>query len=79
MTTTIKTGDVVMLKSGGQPMTVVSLDGEDATCIWMGDSGDLFHQNVPVLAIALAELDDEEEEEHGHDDEEEDEEEEEAA
>ena len=31
---TFKPGDVVMLKSGGERMTLIKVEGEDAVCIW---------------------------------------------
>jgi uncharacterized protein YodC (DUF2158 family) len=30
-------GDVVQLKSGGPPMTIVEVEGDWATCTWFGD------------------------------------------
>lgn len=57
---TFEAGDVVMLKSGGQPMTVASIDGDEATCLWMGEEGDLFRERLPALAL-LAVIDEEEE------------------
>ena len=32
----LKAGDIVMLKSGGQPLTVADVKGDDVTCLWMG-------------------------------------------
>lgn len=29
-----KVGDIVQLKSGGPPMTVKALDGDDVICMW---------------------------------------------
>jgi uncharacterized protein YodC (DUF2158 family) len=37
-------GDVVMLKSGGHSMTVVSVGEEDIDCLWVSDDGELFRQ-----------------------------------
>lgn len=31
-----KVGDVVELKSGGGPMTIVTINGDKATCEWRG-------------------------------------------
>lgn len=50
-----KAGDVVMLKSGGMPLTVADVDGNDIECVWLGEEGDLFRETLPraVLEIAL--------------------------
>lgn len=66
----IKAGDVVMLKSGGMPLTVADVDGNDIECVWLGKEGDLFRETLPraVLEIALVmpnEDDEDEEEEDG--------------
>ncbi len=45
-------GDIVTLKSGGHPMTVVSVDDEDVECVWLGDTGELFRQSIPAIALA---------------------------
>lgn len=34
MSETFKLGDVVQLKSGGEPMTVEDIDGLDISCVW---------------------------------------------
>jgi uncharacterized protein YodC (DUF2158 family) len=71
----LKPGDVVMLKSGGHPITVVDVDGDKVACVWMGDEGDLFRDSLPlaVLELALIETsDDEVEDDHEHSDEDED-------
>lgn len=47
-------GDVVILKSGGQPMTVIEIDGDQAECIWTGDEGDLFRETIPTIALEVA-------------------------
>jgi len=70
-------GDVVILKSGGHSMTVVSVDEEDIDCLWVGDDGQMFRQSIPAVALAvvdeleLDEADEAEESEHAEDDEEE--------
>jgi uncharacterized protein YodC (DUF2158 family) len=70
----LKSGDVVMLKSGGCPLTVADVNGDNVACVWLGEEGNLFRETLPiaVLELALIAHDDEDEE---HDDEEEDEEE----
>jgi uncharacterized protein YodC (DUF2158 family) len=76
----LRPGDVVMLKSGGHPLTVAEVNKEAVTCLWMGDEGDLFRETLPLAVLETVEInvsDDEEDEhdedEHEHDDEEEDE------
>lgn len=60
----LKAGDVVMLKSGGMPLTVAEVDGNDIECVWLGEEGDLFRETLPraVLDIALVMSDEDEEE-----------------
>jgi len=75
---TFQPGDVVMLKSGGQPMTVIAIDETAAECLWLGEEGDLFREKVPLVAlVSVADvLDDEagpEDEDEDEDDEEEEE------
>lgn len=59
----LKPGDIVMLKSGGQAMTVAEASGDNATCLWMGEEGDLFRETLPVAVLdsIAVEADDEEE------------------
>lgn len=56
-------GDVVILKSGGQPMTVIEVEDDEAVCVWTGDDGDLFRETIPMIALQAAQLLDEEEDE----------------
>ena len=74
----LKPGDVVMLKSGGHPLTVVEVDEDKVECLWMGTDGDLFRETLPLVALESAEIDpeDDEEDDEEEDDEEDDEEEE---
>ena len=79
----VKPGDVVVLKSGGQALTVAEVSDKEAECVWIGDDGDLFRETLPLIVLERAEIeiessdeDDDEEEladENGEDDEEEDE------
>jgi uncharacterized protein YodC (DUF2158 family) len=75
----LKPGDVVVLKSGGHPLSVVEVTGGNVVCVWMGNEGDLFRETLPLAVLELAEAsdDDEEEDDEEEDDEDEDEEEEE--
>jgi uncharacterized protein YodC (DUF2158 family) len=71
---TFAPGDVVTLKSGGHPMTVVTAGDEDIDCLWLGDDGELFRQSIPAIALSVIELaENDEEEEHEEEDEDEDE------
>ncbi|MBV9630787.1 MAG: DUF2158 domain-containing protein [Xanthobacteraceae bacterium] len=47
-------GQVVNLKSGGQPLTVVAVDEDSVECIWLGEEGDLFRESIPTVALELA-------------------------
>jgi uncharacterized protein YodC (DUF2158 family) len=73
----LKPGDVVILKSGGHPLSVVEVNGGNVACVWMGNEGDLFRETLPLAVLELAEHDtsDDEEEDEEDDEEEEDEEE----
>jgi uncharacterized protein YodC (DUF2158 family) len=64
----LKAGDVVMLKSGGLPMTVVEVKAGDVLCLWMSIEGELYRETLPLAA-----LDHVEEEEDEGDDEDDDE------
>lgn len=66
----LKPGDVVTLKSGGHPLTVVEVNADNVSCLWMGVEGDLFRETLPLAALEPVEDEDEDESE---DDEEEDE------
>jgi hypothetical protein len=35
----IAPGDIFVLKSGGQPLTVVAVEGTNVECIWLADDG----------------------------------------
>jgi uncharacterized protein YodC (DUF2158 family) len=67
-------GSVVVLKSGGLLMTVVSASGDEIECVWLGEDGELFRQSIPAVALEAAPVadhdDDEEDEEEDEDDEE---------
>ncbi|MGY8707984.1 DUF2158 domain-containing protein [Bradyrhizobium sp. 18BD] len=67
----LKAGDVVMLKSGGQPLTVAEVKEDDVLCLWMGMEGDLFRETLPLATLVQVEEDpDEEEEDEDEDDDE---------
>ena len=64
----LKAGDVVMLKSGGMPLTVADVDGNDIECVWLGEEGDLFRETLPRAVLEVALLATEEDEEEDEDD-----------
>ena len=71
----VKPGDVVILKSGGHPLSVVEVNENNVACVWMGNEGDLFREILPLAVLELAEADpSDEEDDEEHEDEEEDEE-----
>jgi len=65
----LKAGDVVMLKSGGQPLTVADVKEDEVLCLWMGMEGDLFREKLPLSTLVQVEEEDDEDEDE-HDDEE---------
>jgi uncharacterized protein YodC (DUF2158 family) len=61
----LKPGDVVVLKSGGHPITVAEVNDDTVECLWMGEKGNLFRESLPLAVLELAtaeEVDDEDEE-----------------
>ena len=75
----VKPADVVILKSGGHPLSVVEVSESTAACVWMGNEGDLFRETLPLAVLELAEgepAEDEEDDEDADEDEDEDDEEE---
>ena len=66
----LKAGDVVVLKSGGQALTVAEVTDETVECVWIGEEGDLFREKLPAAVLELAHIDmsDDEDEEHDEDD-----------
>jgi uncharacterized protein YodC (DUF2158 family) len=60
----LKPGDVVTLKSGGHPLTVVEVNEDAVSCLWMGNEGDLFRETLPLAVLERADVDDEDEDEN---------------
>ncbi|WP_018323300.1 DUF2158 domain-containing protein [Bradyrhizobium sp. WSM2793] len=58
----LKAGDVVMLKSGGQPLTVAEVKQDEVLCLWMGMEGDLFRETLPLATLVQVEEDEEDDE-----------------
>jgi uncharacterized protein YodC (DUF2158 family) len=69
----LKPGDVVILKSGGHPMTVAEVHDDAVACLWMGGEGDLFRETLPLAALESAEIDNSDEEDGEENEEDEDE------
>lgn len=72
----LKAGDVVVLKSGGQPLTVADVNDQNIECIWIGEEGELFRETLPAVTLELVEVEaeeDEDESENGDEEEEEEE------
>jgi uncharacterized protein YodC (DUF2158 family) len=67
----LKPGDVVILKSGGHPMTVAEVHNDAVACLWMGGEGDLFRETLPLAVLELAEASDDEEDDGEEEEEEE--------
>ena len=65
-------GSVVVLKSGGLLMTVVSASDDEIECVWLGDEGELFRHSIPAIALEAAPVADHDDEEEEEDEEEED-------
>jgi uncharacterized protein YodC (DUF2158 family) len=67
-------GDVVVLKSGGQSMTVASVSDDEVHCLWLGEDGELIRETIPSVALESLRGDpeDDEEDEDDEDDEDED-------
>ena len=59
----LKPGDVVILKSGGHPVTVAEVHDDTVECLWMGGEGDLFRETLPKAVLDTVEMDDPEDEE----------------
>jgi hypothetical protein len=70
----LKPGDVVILKSGGHPLSVVEIKDDKVACVWMGNEGDLFRETLPLAVLELADTSDDEDEDDDEDEEDEEEE-----
>ena len=65
-------GDVVVLKSGGQSMTVASVSDDEVHCLWLGEDGELIRETIPSVALESLRGDPEEDDEDEEDEEDED-------
>ena len=52
---TFQPGDVVVLKSGGQFMTVAEVAEQGVECIWVGEEGELFRETLPPAVLKATE------------------------
>jgi uncharacterized protein YodC (DUF2158 family) len=68
----LKPGDVVILKSGGHPLTVAEVNDDTVECLWMGGEGDLFRETLPKAVLQPVEIDNSEDEQDQDEDESED-------
>lgn len=66
----LKAGDVVMLKSGGLPMTVGEVKANDVLCLWMSIEGELYRETLPLAALDHVQEDLDEEDDEDDEDEE---------
>ena len=66
----LKAGDVVVLKSGGQPLTVADVNDQNIECIWIGEEGELFRETLPAVTLELVEVEEDEDESENGDEEE---------
>jgi len=66
----LKPGDVVILKSGGHPVTVAEVNEDAVVCQWMGGEGDLFRETLPLAVLEPVEIDDSDDDEEDKEDEE---------
>jgi uncharacterized protein YodC (DUF2158 family) len=66
----LKPGDVVTLKSGGHPLTVVEVNEDAVSCLWMGNEGDLFRETLPLAVLERVDDEDEDEDEDKNEDDE---------
>jgi len=57
------------VESGGQPLTVAEVKGDDIVCLWMGSEGDLFRETLPLATLERLEIEDDEDEDEEEDDE----------
>lgn len=66
----LKPGDVVTLKSGGHSLTVVEVNEDAVSCLWMGNEGDLFRETLPLAVLERVDNEDEDEDEDKNEDDE---------
>jgi uncharacterized protein YodC (DUF2158 family) len=66
----LKPGDVVILKSGGHPLTVAEVKDDTVMCLWMGNEGDLFRETLPLAVLEHAEIEESDEDEDEEDEDE---------
>lgn len=60
-------GQLVTLKSGGPPLTIIAMDGANVRCMWFAHADDRL-QEATIPAVCLDVLNDEEDGEGGYED-----------
>jgi uncharacterized protein YodC (DUF2158 family) len=65
----LKPGDVVILKSGGHPLSVAEVREDGVECVWMGSEGDLYRETLPLAVLEIAETDADDDDEEENEDE----------
>jgi uncharacterized protein YodC (DUF2158 family) len=60
-------GDIVVLKSGGQPLTVVAVEADGVECLWIADNGELHRETLPSVALESVNDDETEDEDDAED------------
>ena len=65
----LKPGDVVILKSGGHPITVAEVNGDTIVGVWMGGEGDRFRETLPMAVLEPVEIEASDEEEEDEEEE----------
>ena len=59
--TTLSAGDVVLLKSGGPMLTVASILGDLASCVWFSDEEDAYRfEELPTAVLVAVAFDEDE-------------------
>lgn len=62
--TTLSAGDVVCLKSGGPMLTVSSILGDLASCVWFSDEEDAYRfEDLPTAVLIAVDFEEDDEDE----------------
>ncbi|MBV5263392.1 DUF2158 domain-containing protein [Pinisolibacter aquiterrae] len=64
--TTLSAGDVVVLKSGGPMLTVASILGDLASCVWFCEEEQAYRfEDLPAAVLIAVAFEDDEDEDAG--------------